>query len=34
LLRVVTWLAARYPVAVVEPLSVATLVDDLKSRLR
>jgi len=34
LLRVVTWLAARYPVAVVEPLSVATLVDELKFRLR
>jgi predicted DNA-binding transcriptional regulator YafY len=34
LLRVVTWLAGRYPVSVVEPASVATLVDDLKARLR
>jgi predicted DNA-binding transcriptional regulator YafY len=34
LLRVVTWLAGRYPVAVVEPDSVATLVDQLKTRLR
>ena len=33
LLRVVTWLAARHPVAVVEPPSVRTLVDDLRSRL-
>jgi hypothetical protein len=34
LLRVVTWLAGRYPVSVVEPESVATLVRDLKARLR
>ncbi len=34
LLRVVTWLAGRYPVAVVEPASVVALVDDLKARLR
>jgi predicted DNA-binding transcriptional regulator YafY len=34
LLRVVTWLASRYPVAVVEPASVVALVDDLKARLR
>ena len=33
LLRVVTWLASRHPVRVVEPESVATLVDQLKSRL-
>ncbi len=33
LLRVVTWLAARYPVAVVEPESVATRVDGLIARL-
>ena len=34
LLRVVTWLAGRYPVAVVEPASVVALVDALKARLR
>jgi predicted DNA-binding transcriptional regulator YafY len=34
LLRVVTWLASRYRVAVVEPESVATLVEALKGRLR
>ena len=33
LLRVVTWLAGRHPVTVVEPDSVATLVRDLRSRL-
>jgi predicted DNA-binding transcriptional regulator YafY len=33
LVRVVTWLAARHPVAVVEPPSVRALVDQLKSRL-
>jgi len=34
LLRVVTWLAGRYPVAVVEPESVVVLVEALKARLR
>ena len=34
LVRVVTWLAGRHPVAVVEPESVATLVESLKTRLR
>jgi predicted DNA-binding transcriptional regulator YafY len=33
LVRVVTWLAARHPVAVVEPQSVRALVDELKARL-
>ncbi len=33
LLRVVTWLAGRHPVTVVEPESVAALVRDLRSRL-
>jgi hypothetical protein len=33
LLRVVTWLAGRHRVAVVEPESVAALIDQLKSRL-
>jgi len=33
LLRVVTWLAVRYPVAVVEPASLVALIGDLKSRL-
>ena len=33
LLRVVTWLAGRHPVTVVEPPSVATLVTDLVARL-
>ena len=33
LVRVVTWLAGRHPVAVVEPPSVAALVDQLRSRL-
>jgi predicted DNA-binding transcriptional regulator YafY len=33
LLRVVTWLAGRYPVTVVEPDSLATLVADLVARL-
>jgi hypothetical protein len=34
LLRVVTWLAGRYRVAVVEPPSVQALVDQLRARLR
>src|SRR3954471_20543570 len=34
LLRVITWLAGRHPVAVVEPESVAALVTELRTRLR
>jgi predicted DNA-binding transcriptional regulator YafY len=33
LVRVVTWLAARHPVTVVDPPSVRALVDQLRSRL-